>query len=115
MDLRWNGLGASEGRLVICAADLRSLPSRIFADPPENLLINGKTEGLSIGNEDDLTRAHACVGYPTLVFSRPRLTHGIHARQPRWFHPSYKFPSSGDSNQFVNDRPPSITIAAPVT
>ena len=27
----------------------------------------------------------------------------------------YKSPNSGGSNQFVSDRPPSITIAAPVT
>jgi hypothetical protein len=29
--------------------------------------------------------------------------------------PSYKSPNSGGSNQLVSDRPPSITIAAPVT
>jgi hypothetical protein len=45
----------------------------------------------------------------------------IHKRDGYRFAPpilqiyTYKSPSSGGSNQFVSDRPPSTTIAAPVT
>ena len=39
----------------------------------------------------------------------------VSSPDPLALHPSYKSPNSGGSNQFVSDRPPSITIAAPVT